>query len=281
MFHEVADRVFVARYPQWDVNVGLVLGRDAALVVDTRAAATQGRQVLAEALEATRGVRVRHVVNTHVHFDHTFGNVAFAGARIHAHINVAGTAEHDAEQVKASLRADPGGAPQQGYTSADVAAVLETPVRLPDETFRRSREIDLGDRVVVLRHAGRGHTDGDIGVFVPDADLAFLGDLVEESAPPSFGRDCWPLEWPSTLGALAAPLGAGSLVVPGHGAPVDAEFVARQRGQLEVVAAVIRERRLGGLSLDEARRTPDERLPFPLHWLVDAFTRGWAQLPAG
>ena len=42
----MADRVFVARYPQWDVNVGLVLGRDGAVVVDTRASSLQGFEVL-------------------------------------------------------------------------------------------------------------------------------------------------------------------------------------------------------------------------------------------
>ena len=76
-FLEVADRVFVARYPQWDVNVGLVLGRDGAVVVDTRASDHQGVEVLDDIAGLGRDIRVSHVVNTHVHFDHTFGNVAF------------------------------------------------------------------------------------------------------------------------------------------------------------------------------------------------------------
>ena len=47
-FVEVADRVFVARYPQWDVNVGLVVGSAGALVVDTRSSTVQGHEVVAD-----------------------------------------------------------------------------------------------------------------------------------------------------------------------------------------------------------------------------------------
>src|SRR3954449_3624139 len=77
-FVEVADRVFVARYPQWDVNVGLVLGRDGAVGVGTRASDVQGSQVLDDVRRLGGDITVQHVVNTHVHFDHTFGNHAFA-----------------------------------------------------------------------------------------------------------------------------------------------------------------------------------------------------------
>jgi glyoxylase-like metal-dependent hydrolase (beta-lactamase superfamily II) len=139
--------------------------------------------------------------------------------------------------------------------------------------------LDLGDRLVALAYAGRGHTDGDIRIAVPDADVVFLGDLVEQSADPSLGGDCWPLEWADTLTSHAGSLGAGTVVVPGHGRPVDARFVAAQRDDLAAVATVIRERRLAGLSLEEARREPDDRLPYPLDRLQDAFARGWEHLP--
>ena len=53
---------------------------------------------------------------------------------------------------------------------------------LPTETFSSARAVDLGDRMVELVHPGRGHTAGDLVLRVPDADLVFAGDLVEESA---------------------------------------------------------------------------------------------------
>ena len=277
-FVEVADRVFVARYRQWDVNVGLVLGRHGAVVVDTRASGIQGSQVLDDVRRLGRDIEVRHVVNTHVHFDHTFGNTAFETAIVHAHDNVGRTIEADAERIKAALRSDPGDGPEYGYTARDAADVMATVVRGPDRTFGSNATIDLGDRVVTMTYAGRGHTDGDVAVLVPDTDAMFLGDLVEESAHPSFGDDCWPLEWADTLTSHLVQAEDRTVVVPGHGHPVDGAFVARQRDEIAVVAAVIRERRLAAASLTEALNAPDPRLPYPLDQLGSAVRRGWDHL---
>ncbi|WP_231372255.1 MBL fold metallo-hydrolase [Terracoccus sp. 273MFTsu3.1] len=277
-FVEVADRVFVARYRQWDVNVGLVLGRHGAVVIDTRASGVQGRQVVDDVRRLGRDIEVRHVVNTHVHFDHTFGNTAFETAIVHAHDNVGRTIEADAERIKAALRADPGDGPEYGYTARDAEEVIATVVRGPDRTFGSNATIDLGDRVVTMTYAGRGHTDGDVAVLVPDTDAMFLGDLVEESAHPSFGDDCWPLEWADTLTSHLVQAEDRTIVVPGHGHPVDGAFVGRQRDEIAAVAAVIRERRLGGISLTDALNEPDPRLPYPVDHVSSAIRRGWDHL---
>jgi glyoxylase-like metal-dependent hydrolase (beta-lactamase superfamily II) len=277
-FVEVGDGVFLGRYPQWDVGVGLVVGADRALVVDTRGTERQGREVVEE-LDAMRlPVPVTTVVSTHVHFDHTFGNRAFVRATIHAHERVGATFESDAERLKAAARAETDVGPDESYSAQDLEDLLATEVRGPDVTFATTSEIDLGDRVVHLAHAGRGHTDGDIRIWVPDAGVVFLGDLVEESADPSLGADSWPLEWPATLDAHLAGFDPGAVVVPSHGTPVDVGFVVRQRADLAAVADVVRERHAAGVSLAEAQQEPDARLPYPLPWLENAFARGYAQL---
>lgn len=276
-FVEVADGVFHARYRQWDVGVGLVVGSTGALVVDTRAAAAQGRQVLEDVRRMGLGVDVTTVVNTHVHFDHTFGNQAFERATVVSHERVAATFVADAERVKRLVRNDLTDAPEHGYTVQDLSDLLDTEPRGPDATFTTTAEVDLGDRVVELAFAGRGHTDGDIRIAVPAAGVVFLGDLVEESAPPSLGADSWPLDWAATLDRHLAAVGPDVLVLPGHGRPVDASFVRRQRDELAAVAAVIRDRHAGGIPLLQAQQEPDGRLPYPLDWLANAFTRGYAQ----
>jgi len=277
-FVEVADRVFVARYERWDVNVGLVLGRDGAVVVDTRASDLQGSEVLDDIRRLGRDIAVDHVVNTHVHFDHTFGNAAFDTATVHAHDNVGRTYEADAERIKDLFRTAPDHWAELGRIPQDAAEAIATPVRGPDRTFATSATIDLGDRAVTMTYAGRGHTDGDVAVFVPDTDAIFLGDLVEESAPPSFGGDCWPLEWADTLTSHLVWVAEQTLVVPGHGQVVDARFVTRQRDEIAAVATVIRERRLGGVAVEEAVSEPDPRLPYALDRLADAIRRGYDHL---
>jgi glyoxylase-like metal-dependent hydrolase (beta-lactamase superfamily II) len=87
-FTEVADDVWVARYDWFDVNVSLVRGRSGLLVVDTHASARAAQQVV-EDVRALGAGEVVAVVNTHEHFDHTFGNATFRAAYgavpVHAH----------------------------------------------------------------------------------------------------------------------------------------------------------------------------------------------------
>jgi len=89
-------------------------------------------------------------------------------------------------------------------------------------------ELDLGGRVVELRHLGPGHTPGDVVVRVPDAGVLFAGDLVEQGAPPAVGPDADVASWVGVLGRL----GTADVVVPGHGDPVDRAFVEAQRAEL-------------------------------------------------
>ena len=89
-FTEVADRVWVARYEWFDVNVSVVAGDDGLLVLDTNASPDLARGVLSD-LRRLTGRPIRWAVNSHVHFDHTFGNGVFAaeGAELICHESAA------------------------------------------------------------------------------------------------------------------------------------------------------------------------------------------------
>jgi glyoxylase-like metal-dependent hydrolase (beta-lactamase superfamily II) len=155
--------------------------------------------------------------------------------------------------------------------------VLATELEVPDTVFSSVWSIDLGDRYVEAVHPGRGHTGGDVVVRVPDADVVYAGDTVEESGPPSYGSASWPLEWPQTLELLIGLLSQTSTVVPGHGAPVDKDFVLAQRVDLADVAGQIQTLAAGGVPVDDALRRGS--WPFPADRLGDAVRRGYAQLP--
>ncbi|MGH3448290.1 MAG: MBL fold metallo-hydrolase [Nocardioidaceae bacterium] len=309
-FVEVADRCFVARYPEWDVNVGVLLGSAGALVVDTRASATQGAALHDDVRRLAPGAEIRWVVNTHQHFDHTFGNGAFAGASVYAHENAAAGMPEAAARLKGLIKADRELDPDHPEITAEVLDdVLGTELRLPDRTFSSVATIDLGDRFVELLYPGRGHTDGDLVVRVPDCEVLFAGDLVEESpdrdATPGFGVDCFPLEWGATLDLAIGMVTDRYVVVPGHGAPVDREFMDRQRADISDVAEMIRTLAGNSVPVDEALRVgtetarpvplaesytmppgagPDAAAPERLGWpfdpvyLADALRRGYAQL---
>lgn len=279
-FVEVGDRCWVARFAFLDLNVGVVAGERGLLVVDTHAGEPQARAVVEQLRRLGHG-EVVAVVNTHDHFDHTFGNAVlveeYDGVELFAH-------EAAAEALAASGPAARDRAAQQlsrpgsDPTWADVAAAR---VVVPPTTFSSARVVDLGDRVVEVVHLGRGHTAGDAVVRVPDADVLFAGDLVEESADrqntPGFGEDCFPLDWPATLDLVIGLLTPGSLVVPGHGSPVDRAFVQDQQGDLGVVAEQIRELAARGVRAEEMAAAAT--WPYPAGELTAAFARGVAMLP--
>jgi glyoxylase-like metal-dependent hydrolase (beta-lactamase superfamily II) len=249
---EVGDGVLARRYTELDLTVGLVLGAERALVVDTRGDARQGAELAAAVRELTPLPLT--VAITHAHFDHCFGTAAFAPAPVHAlprcRTVLAATAAAQRTRWAAYYR------DHDDPRTADALAATEPP--LPDADA--PAPLDLGGRRVELLHLGRGHTDHDLVVAVPDAGVVFAGDLVEQGAPPDLEDAVLP-EWPTTLDALLAL--RPRTVVPGHGDPVDAAFVAGQRAELAEVAALHAAVAAGTLSGAEATR----RSPYPdVHW---------------
>ncbi|GAA4693613.1 MBL fold metallo-hydrolase [Nocardioides nanhaiensis] len=276
MFTEVADRVWVARHAWFDVNVSLVGGEAGLVLVDTHASGLAARAVVDDVRRLGRG-EVVAVVNTHEHFDHTFGNAtvreAWPAVALHAHEEAAARTLEAGERVKA--RYAEGEDPHR-------EEVLATEVLAAERTFSSATTLDLGDRFVELVHPGRGHTSGDLVVRVPDADLVLAGDLVEESTVaggPGFGEDCWPLEWPHSLDIVLGLLTSTSTVVPGHGAPVDRDFVEEQRNAIGVVAQTVRDLAARGVPASQALEATT--WPYPAEHLVHAVNRGYAHLSRG
>ncbi|HZJ04956.1 MAG TPA: MBL fold metallo-hydrolase, partial [Nocardioidaceae bacterium] len=198
-FVEVADRCWVARYEFLDVNVGVVGGERGLVVVDTHASEFEAVRVVEQVRRLGAGDVVA-VVNTHEHFDHCFGNVVFKGSYDDLELFAHEVAAHGLASSGPALQEEV----RQDTTDPRHAAIAATRILPAENTFSSARVIDLGDRLVELVHPGRGHTAGDTVVRVPDVDLMFAGDLVEESSQrcpgwvgglPGFGRDCYPLEW--------------------------------------------------------------------------------------
>ncbi len=270
-FGEVADRVWVARYEWCDVNVTVIEGAAGLLVVDTHGSSAAAREVISD-LRRLSARAVVGLVNTHAHFDHTFGNAAFleeyGPVPITAHEVAAESTARDGLEVKQHAAQD------EGEHAADIA---RTPLLPADHTFSSVTAIDLGDRSIELVHPGRGHTGGDIVVRIEDADVLLAGDLVEESGTPVYGDDCFPMEWPSSLDLVLQLVGPGTLVVPGHGSPVDRDFVQEQRSSIGVVAETIRDLAGRGVPLEQALDTT--QWPYPAERLGVAVRRAYEQLP--
>jgi glyoxylase-like metal-dependent hydrolase (beta-lactamase superfamily II) len=227
------------------------------LVVDTRGWAAEAEELLADLRTLTR-LPCRQVVNTHAHFDHCFGNATLRPAVIWGHERCVGVLRSQGEEQR---RAAMLGMP----AVADALAAVR--IDPPDRPVADAgATVEVGGRRVELRFCGRGHTDNDLVVLVPDAGVVFAGDLVEEGAPPAY-EDAFPLEWPATVDRLLDL--AATTVVPGHGDVVGRDFVRRQRQELAVMAELCA--RVAGRELPAAEAL--RRAPFPREDARTALTR--------
>jgi glyoxylase-like metal-dependent hydrolase (beta-lactamase superfamily II) len=254
-WEELAAGVFRKRFEPCDVTVTAVVGSDGVAVVDTRCSPAEAREIKTQ-LGRLTSAPVRWVVNTHAHFDHCWGNAEFVeprltpSARIWGHASVPARLDPRDPEVRERVAMLAAEGPQW----AERMAELE--LRAPTELVHERDSIDLGDRMLQLRFLGRGHTDGDLWIVVDtgSAEIVLAGDLVEQSGPPAFGPDSFPLEWAGTLDRAATLIGPDTLVVPGHGAVVDAAFVRAQRDAIASVAQEIRRLHAAGVPMDSAAR---------------------------
>lgn len=224
---EVGTDTFVRRHRAFDLNIGLVVGADAALVIDTRESLRAGEKLLGAIREVTTKRLI--IANTHAHFDHCFGNGAFGRAAIWAYDGCIVSLRRFGElqrQRAIELYREAGKA-----EFADELAA--TPIVLPTQGVSTGTPLDVGGRTVWLQFLGRAHTDSDLVVEVPDAGVLFAGDIIEEGAPPAYA-DAYPLDWPGTVDELAEI--ALPVVVPGHGGVVDPAYLRKQGAE---VAALV------------------------------------------
>jgi glyoxylase-like metal-dependent hydrolase (beta-lactamase superfamily II) len=260
---EVGSGVFVRRYAFYDQNIVAIRGDDGFLVVDTRVSHRQADEILAD-LRRLSALPVRAVVNTHGHSDHAFGNARFRPAPIWGHTRCATMVGETGDRQRAATVA---AIPELADELAEV--VLDPPDRLFDVSA--TVPFDAGGRLVELRYLGRGHTDNDIVVLIPDADVLLAGDLLENDATPSFG-DAFPMDWPGTAEALVE-LVSGA-VVPGHGTVGDRGFAVRQMIEFRAVAELAGLVHQGVLALDDAVL----RTPYPADAARQPLERALSQL---
>ncbi|MFJ2156752.1 MULTISPECIES: MBL fold metallo-hydrolase [unclassified Streptomyces] len=224
-WERIAAGVGRCRLPGWDCTVGLVIGGDAALVVDAGSGLTEGARLCAEA-RALAGRAVTHLALTHPHFDHVFGAAAFADAEVYGATGV----ERVLAEEREALRRDAVENGLHARVADEAVAALTYPRHLVSDELT----LPLGDdRQALLVNVGPGHTAHDLAVLVPGSPaVVFCGDLVEESGEPQAGPDATPAHWPAAIDRLLSLGGEDALYVPGHGAVVDAGFVRAQRDAL-------------------------------------------------
>ena len=189
-------------------NVGFVVGTRCVAVIDSGGSPGQG-DALRAAVAATTDVPVCYVINTHVHPDHVYGNIAFKrpGIEFVGHYKLA-----QAMAARAPF--------YQEKAIRDLGLSL-TPAHFipPDRVVTGTLNLDLGGRVLTLIAQPTAHTDNDLTVFDEKTRTLWLADLLfMEHLPVVDGSLNGWLRVMDSLAQIEA-----ERVVPGHG-PVVADW---------------------------------------------------------
>jgi glyoxylase-like metal-dependent hydrolase (beta-lactamase superfamily II) len=217
-------------------NIAVLTGTDGKLLVDSGYAGSRAK--ISEALNAISHDPIKHLVNTHWHFDHTDGNewMHAAGAIVSAHKN---TTKH----LTTSTRVD-----DWDFTFPPSPAGA-----IPGDVFDTSKTLRLNEATIVLKYYGPAHTDGDVSAYFMEADVFHTGD--------TWWNGHFPFIDYSTGGNIDGMIRAAetniaavsdkTIVIPGHGSVGRKADLVEYRNMLMTIRDRVATLKKEGRSLEE------------------------------
>jgi len=217
-------------------NIAVLPGRDGKLLIDAGFAGSGPK--ISEALTTVSSDPVKHLINSHWHFDHTEGNewLHKAGATILAHEN---TRKH----LSTSTRVE-------GW---DFTFPPSPPGAIPTEVLAGERTLEVNGEKIALKPYAPAHTDGDISIHFTNADIIHVAD--------TFWNGYYPFIDYSTGGSIDGMIRAteanlatvtdNMIVIPGHGPVANKSQLTFYRDLLVTIRDKVAALKKQGRSLDE------------------------------
>jgi cyclase len=189
-------------------NAGILTGPDGVFMVDAQF--PQLTDKLTAAIRKVSDGRIRFLVNTHHHPDHSSGDANFA---------MMGAVILSRDELRAHLAA--------GNNPPPVSA-------LPMVTYRGAVTVHINGEDVQLIPVPNAHTDGDTMVYFPKADVLMVGDFYRSIQYPNVDRTNGGSVKGvvDALNAVFALAKSTTRIVPGHGPVVDKNAVAANRDMI-------------------------------------------------
>ncbi len=268
-------------------NGAFIVNQDDVVVVDTHLRPSWARDLIGEIRKIT-DKPVRYVVDTHWHPDHVQGNQAYVAA---FGPTVEYLAQHNTREdmikkgipsVEQQLHQDvPQAVARLEKTLADGKDAQGNPltpearsqldsqlamqrsyleelkqihITLPTLTFERSLILHKPNRDIHIYYFGKGHTRGDVVVYLPKEKVIMTGDLLTGGIP--FMRDAYPVEWISALEAMQKL--DWNQAIPGHGSVQQGKTqLGKLIAYMRDMVAAVREAVAKGMTVEQAKKAID------------------------
>ncbi|PCI18625.1 MAG: MBL fold metallo-hydrolase [Piscirickettsiaceae bacterium] len=214
-------------------NIGVSAGNDGILLVDDQLSPMSDK--ISAALAKINTGKLRFILNTHWHGDHTGNNAHFAEqATIISHSN-----------VRKRLMAE-----QNNFFGKSLASPKEA---WPLITFDQAVNIHFNNEDITLIHYAHGHTDGDAVVYFPNSNVAHLGDHYFNGIFPFVDLDTGGNAFSLTrnVGEIIKTLPDDALIIPGHGGLSDMKGLKEYHQMLKATTTYVKNQVAAGELLED------------------------------
>jgi len=229
-------------------NIGVSVGDDGLLIVDDQFAPLADK--IRAALKGIADKKLRFILNTHWHGDHTGGNEAFGPeAPVIAHDNVRKrmAVEQKSEVFKRTTPASPKEA-------------------LPVITFNQNLTVHFNGEEIRAIHFPQGHTDGDSVIFFAGSNVVHLGDDFFAGRFPFVDLESGGSVEGLTknIGEIITKIPAGAKLIPGHGPLSGIEDLMNYHNMLVTTSDIVRAKIKAGKTLEQIKSEglPEEWKPW-------------------
>ena len=206
-------------------NIGLSLGEDGVLMVDSKFA-TLGDKIKA-AIKEIGGDLPKYIINTHIHDDHLNGNSVFnADGTIIAHTNIR-------------------------------KRLADKPKNLwPVITFDQSLSIHMNGEEIKAIHYPKGHTDGDAIIFFTGSNVVHMGDHLFNKMFPYVDLNSGGTVqgFMANTEKILAEISENVKIIAGHGPLASKADLQENYRMLEETVALVTQKMKDGKSLDEIKK---------------------------
>lgn len=257
----LGSRILVLQHAVWEENLTVVDAGPSLVVIDTWGSPVSAARAKT-IMEQRFGKKVGMVINTHHHWDHSFGNQVFRDATIIGHRSCGEDMQRDYASPENRMRIllDPNRMPKgplleyARQVQADIASgfILTPPNHLVDDRT----ELKLGDLTLLLFHAPGLHTRSNLTIWVPELGLMITRREFAGNAQPVLESGVDLAKLIAGFGEIASGPTPLAWCIPGHGDPLQSPQLTAPLAYLRALGQAVEQTKRRNGALADAGKDP-------------------------